>query len=302
MFVSGGVQAKRLWYHSIRNFGGKEKAILMRLNSVKTIQKITKSMKMVASSKMNADFRRLRNGKDFGINSVETIFKTDLYMQRKMPNETDKPKELLVPITSDKGLCGSVNSGITRFLRDYIGHDFDRFKIFVLGEKGANGMRRPYAKIFNHCATQLLYPINFSLTLALSDKIRKYSAEVNSDNVVIIYNHFVNAVTFQIKRVELMSEKRFNECMKFQRLYEMERPDATTAIPALYELYLASTLYHCQLQNAASEQSSRRVAMENASKNAGELVEKLTLQYNKARQQSITLELCEIIGGAEAAV
>ena len=301
MFIAGGIQAKRLWTHSVRNFGGKEKAILIRLTSIKTIEKITKSMKMVASSKMNSDLRRLRSGKGFALNSVDTIFKTDLYMQRKMPNEPEKPKELIVALTSDKGLCGSINSGIFRFVRDYIGSDLDRFKIFVIGEKGANSMRRPYAKIFNHCVTQLSYPVNYSLTMAISDKIKRLSAETSRDSIVLVYNDFVNAVTFNIKRVELMSEKRFNEAMAFSRLYEMERPDATTAVPALYELYLSANLYNCQLHNAASEQSSRMVAMENASKNAGELVESLTLEYNKARQQAITLELCEIISGAEAA-
>ena len=300
MFITGGFQAKRLWHQTVRNFGGKEKAIVIRLNSVKTIEKITKSMKMVASSKMNVDMRRLNGGKDFGVNSVDMIFKTDLYMQRKMPNEPEKPVEVLVPVTSDKGLCGGVNSGIVRNVRDYIGNDFDRFSIFAIGEKGANAFRRPFKSIFNHCATQLTYPLNYSLTLSLADRVSRLAKEKNADSVVIFYNQFVNAMTFQIQRVELMSEKRFRECMAYQRLYEMERPDATTAIPALYELYISANLYHAQLHNAASEQSSRMVAMDNASKNASEIVEKLTLEYNKARQQSITMELCEIISGAES--
>lgn len=300
MFLTGGFQAKRLWKQSVRNFGGKEKAIIVRLNSVKTIQKITKSMKMVASSKMNMDMRRLQGGKDFGVNSVDMIFKTDLYMQRKMPNEPEKPTEVLVPITSDKGLCGAVNSGIARHVRDYIGNDLSRFSLFPIGEKGANAMRRPFKDIFHHCATQLTYPLNYSLTLALADRVNRLAKEKNADSVVIFYNQFVNAMTFQIRRIELMSFRRFKECMAFQRLYEMERPDATTAVPAMYELYLSANLYHAQLHNAASEQSSRMVAMDNASKNASELVEKLTLEYNKARQQSITMELCEIISGAES--
>jgi len=298
MFIAGGIHAKRIWYHSVRNFGGKEKAIVNRLKAVKTIQKITKSMKMVASSKMNFDIRRLKNGKDFAINSVDMIFKTDLYMQRKMPSESTSPKELIVPITSDKGLCGAINSGIMRRLREYIGHDMSRFTLFSIGEKGASAFRRPYQKIFTECFTHLTYPINYSLSLAISDKIRRLGS--NYDSIVIFYNEFVNTVTFRVKKVELMTQKRFEDCMQFQRLYEMERPDSTTTIPALYELYLSANLYHAQLQNAAAEQSSRMMAMDNASKNAGELVEKLTLSYNKARQQSITTELCEIISGAES--
>lgn len=88
--------------------------------------------------------------------------------------------------------------------------------------------------------------------------------------------------------------------MQYQRLYEMEIPDANTTNPALYELYVASNLYRAQLQNATAEQSARMNAMENASKNAGELIDKITLQYNKARQARITMELVEIISGANA--
>ena len=255
-------------------------------------------MKMVASSKMNQDIKRLHAGENFGRNAVDNIFKADLYMQRKMPTETDKAKELLIPITSDKGLCGGINSGIVRMIRSYIGTDASRFAIYSLGEKGSNAMRRPFADIYMGGATDLTYPINYSLSLALGDKIAKMGEDY--DKIVLLHNKFVNVVTFKTHRIELMTKQRFTECMKFQRLYEMEKPDATTAVPALYELYISSNLYYSQLQNAACEQSSRMVAMDNASKNAGEMVEKLTLEFNKVRQQSITMELCEIISGAEA--
>ena len=298
MFITGGHTARRLWRQSFRNFGGKEREIVQKLNSVRTIEKITRSMKMVASSKMNQDIRRLNEGKDFGKDAVETIFKTDLYMQRKMPNSSNKPRQLIVPLTSDRGLCGSINSGIVRKTRDFINGEFDRFGIYSLGEKGSNALRRPFESIYLGGVSDLVYPINYSLSLALAAKISKVAEDY--DEIVIMHNFFINAVTYQVQRIELMTKARFFECMKFQRLYEMERPDATTAVPALYELYLSSNLYFAQLQNAACEQSSRMVAMDNASNNAADLVEDLTLEFNKARQQSITMELCEIISGAEA--
>jgi F-type H+-transporting ATPase subunit gamma len=298
MFITGGFTAKRIFQHSQRNFGGKERIIVQRLKSVKTIEKITKSMKMVASSKMNQDIRRLKNGKSFGMGSVETMFKTDMFMQRRMPNEQENGKQLLVAVTTDKGLCGSVNSSIARAVRDYIGKNEVRFGLFSLGEKGANAFRRPFQNIYKEGVTDLTYPINYSLSLAVADKIAKIGEDY--ETIVIFHNEFENAVTFTQKRIELMGRKRFMACMKFQRLYEMERPDATTVVPALYELYLSANLYHAQLQNAASEQSSRMVAMDNASKNAGEMADNLTLEFNKARQQAITMELCEIISGAES--
>jgi F-type H+-transporting ATPase subunit gamma len=100
--------------------------------------------------------------------------------------------------------------------------------------------------------------------------------------------------------MELIPKKRFLETMKYGHLYEQKRPDKTTSNPALYDLYLTSNLWVAFLNNAASEQSARMNAMENASKNAGEIVDKLTLLYNNARQARITMELVEIISGASA--
>jgi F-type H+-transporting ATPase subunit gamma len=100
--------------------------------------------------------------------------------------------------------------------------------------------------------------------------------------------------------MELMPRKRFLDTMKFARLYNQSKPDKNTSNPSLYELYLASNLWIAFLNNAASEMSARMNAMENASKNAKEIRDKLDLEYNKARQARITMELCEIISGASA--
>jgi ATP synthase F1 gamma subunit len=100
--------------------------------------------------------------------------------------------------------------------------------------------------------------------------------------------------------MELMPRKRFLDTMKFARLYNQARPDKNTSNPALYELYLTSNLWVAFLNNAASEMSARMNAMENASKNAKEIIEKLNLEFNKGRQAKITAELCEIISGASA--
>lgn len=100
--------------------------------------------------------------------------------------------------------------------------------------------------------------------------------------------------------MELMPRKRFLDTMKFARLYNQQRPDKNTSNPALYELYITSNLWVAFLNNAASEMSARMNAMENASKNAKEIIEKLNLDFNKGRQAKITAELCEIISGASA--
>lgn len=289
---------KSLTFQAERNFGASEKIILNRLKTVKNIQKITKAMKLIAATKMRGDLTRLENGKDFGHPSIDMMFKTDTYMQRKSPPEVGN-KELLVPVTTDKGLCGGINSGVVRDIKAYV-LDKDRadFEILSIGEKGSAALCRPFADVFSANISAISYPLNYPIAMAIGEKVTQYGE--NSDKIVIIYNEFKSAIQYYIRKIELMPRKRFYECMKYQKAYQQEIPDRSTSNPALYELYVASNLFHAMLQNAASEQSARMTAMENAAKNAGEIIDKLTLEYNKARQARITQELCEIISGASA--
>lgn len=254
---------------------------------------------MVSASKMKGDMHRLENGKHFGHSSVDMIFKTDVYMQRKAPSENPDAGQLIVPITSDRGLCGGINSGILREMKTYIAeNNREAINIFTIGEKGTAGCYRPYPDLLAESAQGLSVPCNFAQTLALTQKI--IGLAEGKDKIVIYYNEFINSIVSKIRRVELMGRERFMESMKFQRLYEMRRPDSRTTNPAIYELYVGANLFHARLQNAASEQSARMNAMENASSNAGDLIEQLQLEYNKARQARITSELVEIISGAAA--
>ena len=122
----------------------------------------------------------------------------------------------------------------------------------------------------------------------------------DADKIIVIYNEFKSAIAYVARHLELMPRKRFLESMQFAKLYNQTLPDKNTSNPALYELYLTSNIWVAFLNNAASEQSARMNAMQNASKNAKEIFDKITLQYNKARQARITTELVEIISGATA--
>lgn len=146
-----------------------EKAIKMRLVAVQNIKKITKAMKMVSASKMKGDLFRLENGRDYAHQSVDMIFKCDTYMQRKAPAESAEMKQLIVPITSDRGLCGGINSGIMREIRDYVA-DLNRedLSLFIIGEKGAAAAYRPYPDLLRESAQQLSTPCNFVQTMALA--------------------------------------------------------------------------------------------------------------------------------------
>ena len=283
-----------------RNFAVSEKELKIRMKTVNSIKKITKAMKMVAASKMRGDLMRLDAGKHFGHNSIDMMFKCDTYMQRKQVDVPHNPTELIVPITSDKGMCGSINSGIVRQVKGYVNDRPDRSKlsIFSVGDKGTTGLARPLPDLLKVGLSEIQTPYNYPTVMAISEHIVK-NAE-NADKIVVFYNEFKSAISTIIREMELMPRRRFLETMKFGHLYDQKLPDKNTSNGALYELYITSNLWVAFLENAASEQSARMNAMENASKNAGEILDKLTLQYNQARQARITMELCEIISGASA--
>ncbi|CDW74190.1 atp synthase gamma [Stylonychia lemnae] len=285
---------------SRRGFAVNEKQIKMRMKSVKSIEKITKAMKMVAASKMRGELTRLEAGKRFGFNSVDMVFKSDSYLQRKAPvQDMHDSSEYIIPLTSDRGLCGGINSNIVREIKGYV-KDKNRSKIRIMpvGEKGSMAMIRPFPDMLKMSISDIGSPCNYPTIMAISDQVMRDSE--GYDKIVVYYNEFKSAISQIIRRMELMPRKRFLDTMKFARLYNQKLPDKNTSNPALYELYLTSNLWIAFLNNAASEQSARMNAMENASKNAREIVEKLNLLYNKARQARITMELVEIISGASA--
>ena len=282
-----------------RGFAASEKELKQRMKTVKNIQKITKAMKMVATSKMKADLTRLQKGKNFGVNALDMIFTSDKYMTDRAPPAASEGEELIVTLTSDKGMCGSINSGIIRDVRDYILETGRQRKtIFSIGDKGTVGMQRPFPDLLKVGISDIQTPYNYPTAMAITEHILKASA--GCDKITLFYNEYVSAIATIIRHLDIMPRKRFLDTLKFGKLYTMDNPDKTTGNPALYELYVTSNLWVAFLNNAASEQSARMNAMENASKNAGEIVDKLTLQYNKARQARITMELVEIISGAAA--
>lgn len=159
-------------------------------------------------------------------------------------------------------------------------------------------MTRPFPDILRTSINHIGTPYNYPTVMSMAVHIAAMSND--SDKIIVVYNEFKSAIAYVGRHMELMPKKRFLESMQFAKLYNQTLPDKNTSNPALYELYLTSNIWVAFLNNAASEQSARMTAMENASKNAKEIYDKVTLQYNKARQARITTELVEIISGAVA--
>lgn len=272
-----------------------EKQLKMRITGTKNIAKITKSMKMVSAAKLRGDQMRLIAADPFSAWASQITGK-----ERDLENVdvTDFPKKnLIIAMTSDKGLCGGVNSILCRMTRQMLGRldaSGKDYQLYVLGDKGRAQLRRNFGNKFLAAATERAVPYNFDLACALTQET--FDAEYES--VHIVYNEFVSAIAYtpSIKSITPL----LDPAATFLQTVDVEPDNDTETLQNLYEYTLATQVFHSLLENATSEQSSRMNAMENASKNAGEMIEKLTLQYNRARQARITTELIEIISGASA--
>lgn len=281
-----------------------EKQIFNQIQSTKNIKKITSSMKMVSAAKLKGDENRLALAKPFnewtdalcGESVLLDTTHLDAVTYEDLPQKT-----LIVPITSDKGLCGGVNSFVTRCTKDVVakliaqGKDCD---VVIVGDKGRSQMSRVFPEKIVRTATDVIAPGNFNLAAALSAELTAAGA-AEYDAVMIVYNSFVNAAVYNqyYKVIKPMTAEGDDESMVE---YEFEPDVKSEVMTDLYEYVLTSQLFYCFMDGAAAEQSSRMTAMENASKNAGEMIDSLTLQYNRARQARITTELIEIISGASA--
>lgn len=291
-------QASSLNQIAKRNFGSANiKALKLRIKSVQGIRKITKAMKMVAASKLKKDVERLTRGKEWGIGIVEDIMENDSFLQSKKQTKAN-PKTLIVPITGDKGLCGGCNSQIVKHVREMVSHHPEKYSILPVGEKSSAGLARNFPNLVGVGLSGLGTPMNYWTAAAVASFASKFDKD--ADEMVVVYNHFKNSMSnFPVEAV-LLSPANFAQNWKNMVKYEKEEPTDEYNLPYYYELYTSSRFYHAFINAAASEQSSRMNAMEGATKNAGEMIEALQLKYNQARQAKITMELIEIISGANA--
>lgn len=276
-----------------------EKQIFMQIQSTNNIKKITSSMKMVSAAKLKGDENRL--GKAIPFNSWTSALCAEPKELGDATYEELPQKTLIVPFTSDKGLCGGINSFISRGTKNCVKKIHDQGKecdIVIIGDKGRGQLRRALPDQILTACTDAQAPANFSLASALTSEILGAGA-ADYDAVLLMYNSFVNAAVYKQRyKLILPFETEGDEVTSLSD-YEFES-DKAEVMQDMYEYLIASQVFHSFMDGAASEQSARMAAMENATKNAGEMVDSLTLQYNRARQSRITTELIEIISGAAA--
>ncbi|MBD1168513.1 F0F1 ATP synthase subunit gamma [Pelagibacterales bacterium SAG-MED06] len=281
-----------------------------RIASVKSTQKITKAMKMVAAAKL----RRAQESAEKGRPYSEKMNNIILNLSSGISDKENAPKllsgsgndkvHLCVVMTSDRGLCGGFNSNIIKKAKSYfakLAEDGKDLKIVTVGSKGNDQLKRAYG---DKIITNISFKDSKHANYFDADKvgkmvIEKFGAE-EFDVCTIFYNQFKNVITQipQAQQIIPLNVKNSEED-KSEDSYEFE-PDEDEILSNLLPKNISTQIFKAMLENSASEQGSRMSAMDNATRNAGEMVDKLTIEYNRSRQAAITKELIEIISGAES--
>jgi len=281
-----------------------------RIASVKSTQKITKAMKMVAAAKL----RRAQESAEKGRPYSEKMNNIILNLSSGISDKENAPKllsgsgndkvHLCVVMTSDRGLCGGFSSNIIKKAKSYfvkLAEDEKDVKIITVGSKGNDQLKRAYGDkiIANISFKDSKHANYFDADKVGKMVIEKFGAE-EFDVCTIFYNQFKNVIT-QIPQAQQIIPLNVenSEEDKSEDSYEFE-PDEDEILSNLLPKNISTQIFKAMLENSASEQGSRMSAMDSATRNAGEMVDKLTIEYNRSRQAAITKELIEIISGAES--
>tara|TARA_B100000686_G_scaffold312653_1_gene357376 strand:- start:291 stop:1178 length:888 start_codon:yes stop_codon:yes gene_type:complete len=285
-----------------------------RISSVKSTQKITKAMKMVAAAKLRKAQESAEKGRPFSEKMNNIILNlgnsiSDKENASKFLVGTGKENvHLCVVITADRGLCGGFNTNICRKAKNYfekILKEGKTLKILTVGSKGHDQLKRSYGSyIVERINFKGYKRITYNEAESIGEKIIKLFNKEQFDVCKIFYNKFKNVITQipqiqQIIPIENTKEVKDKNDKKDGSFYEFE-PEENEILADLLPRNISTQIFKAFLENAASEQGSRMTAMDNATRNAGELVDKLTITYNRSRQAAITKELIEIISGAES--
>ncbi len=282
-----------------------------RIESVKSTRKITKAMQMVAAAK-------LRKAQDAAEQARPYAEKMSVVIERLVSSTNDSSNSpllngngkhkthLIIVATSERGLCGAFNSSIVRLAKNHINHlisDGNHIKILTIGKKGREQLKRDFGDyMIDHVDLSEVKKISYDNASNISDNIISKFLEDEFDIATIFYNQFESVISqipqaSQLIPIEVKSDELRRDDNILNFVYE---PDEQEIIEDLLPKAISTKVFTALLENGASEQGARMSAMDNATRNAGEMIDKLTIQFNRSRQAAITNELIEIISGAEA--
>ena len=281
-----------------------------RIGSVKSTQKITSAMKMVAAAKLRKAQEQAIASRPY-CSSMEKIVsslasKLIDNAPELLKGKKDIKKQLLVVFSADRGLCGGFNGSISRAVKLEVKKSKDlgiETKLLFVGRKSADTLKKDFQQHIVEIVTGNSTNPIYSDALSISSKIVDLYQRDEFGSCKIIFNKFVSAITQEVTLKSLIPIEKNNEDVSINNqvssVYEYE-PSEEVILEELLNKNIATQLFSAQMESTASELAARMTAMDNATRNAGDLIDRLTLQYNRTRQAFITKELIEIISGAEA--
>jgi F-type H+-transporting ATPase subunit gamma len=279
------------------------RVIRRKLRSVNNIRKITRAMEMVSAAKLKKVQERLMELRPYADKIKELV--EGLLGTSQVRHPLLMPRERIqsvgvILITADKGLCGAFNSNMLRFFENFLESQRTPIEAIAIGRKGMEFLRKQRIRIISSY-TNIPTEVPF-------DQVRKIIQEMIGpfergllDEVYIFYTEYINALTFKPRMLKFLpvEKERLEKRKLFPEEYIFE-PHVSLILERLLPRYIQTSFHRILLESFSSEHAARMNAMRNATENADELIESLTLTFNKARQAGITKELLDIIGGAEA--
>jgi F-type H+-transporting ATPase subunit gamma len=283
-----------------------------RIGSVKSTQKITKAMKMVAAAKLRRAQESAEKGRAYSdkmnriISNLKSTMSDGSSAPKLLVGSGNDQTHLCIVMTADRGLCGGFNTNICKKARQYFSEILNKnktLKIITVGSKGNDQLKRNFSKyIIESISYKHLKKITVNEASELTSKVIKMFENGEFDVCTIFYNKFKSVISQEPQAQQLIpieSEEEQKETKADEVQYEFE-PDQEEILEHLLPQNMTTQIFKAFLENAASEQGSRMSAMDNATRNAGDLIDRLTINYNRSRQAVITKELIEIISGAES--
>ena len=276
--------------------------IKRRISSIRNTQKITKAMEMVSSVKLRRARAQILNTRPYAEKLSEiAVHLRNSFVHSQSPMLVSRPvkKTGLVVVSSDKGLCGGFNSNVVKKAMEFIRGSADKeVRLTLIGKKVVETFKRRKFPVVDKYSDVFFKP-NYPDASKIGQKILSDFLSGAVDEVNVIYNEFKSSVS-QKTRLEKLLPVPDIAPEKTARTDYIFEPEGKECLDVLLSRYFIFQIWRVVLESYASEQGARMAAMNGATKNAGELIEKFTLNYNKARQASITKELLEVVSGAES--
>ncbi|MDY0291147.1 MAG: ATP synthase F1 subunit gamma [Desulfuromonadaceae bacterium] len=287
------------------------KEIKKRIGSVKNTQQITNAMKMVSAAKLRRAQDAVIAARPYSSKIKEvltSIAARDIETSHPLLEQREKRSALVLLITADRGLCGGFNSNIAKAAIQFVAEktdDFESYTLRIVGKKGNDLLKRRDGMNIDKVYENITGTITYATASLLGQEIvEDYNAE-KYDSVYIIYNQFHSAINQEVSINKLLpivpeqeeSQESHTDSYVADYIYE---PSAEKVLHTILPKYIEVQIFEALLESVASEHGARMSSMDSATKNASEMIDKLTLQYNRARQAAITKELMEIVSGAES--